>query len=505
MFWSFIAVIFVHHILQVDCFPINPGNKEGATDHICEMLKRDSYGNFIFKSYMPTSHFFANTAVATTRHPAAEYLDPKQYVIERELFSQTGIRGTRSFFTDNFNIKHVYIQPDNPNHESKVFNQYASFHIKDGYVRSYSFTLPANEPFSETFSITPTEAEKRVCCAVGIEVQHCSHMEFIHLVQTWGGVVVPCYMILASKLDDFISFSAYVDKSTGSLVALFNHIKYASSSFQVIQLPNSSPDQKFTTVSDRGKRWMKAANHGKTLDVLLPNNSIEEYRDNSWSLYIGHSKYTAKSKKIAFGPFVKLPGTILSVLMQYLSVGVTPENIKSGSIQMFYTVNHIRDIFFEYGFNLFNGRVKYTLINPLMENRMRMGGYMSTKTNLVSDSVFNFLWQSNYDDIPRSGSMDNMIIIHEITHGLTDKLTGGQYVPFCVVNEEAAGISEGISDFMAIMMTRRKDDNRFTDAAFGWYVGFTGRAGKGIRRYPYSTNMKTNPLTYASIDRKSVV
>lgn len=55
---------------------------------------------------------------------------------------------------------------------------------------------------------------------------------------------------------------------------------------------------------------------------------------------------------------------------------------------------------------------------------------------------------------------------------------------------------------MGVAVRLKKDDTRHTDYAVGSWV--TGNP-RGIRRYPHSTSLDTNPLTYADLDSMSAV
>lgn len=95
------------------------------------------------------------------------------------------------------------------------------------------------------------------------------------------------------------------------------------------------------------------------------------------------------------------------------------------------------------------------------------------------------------------GSMDNGVVAHEYTHGISTRLTGGPTSPGCLQNDEQAG--EGFSDFFALVMTT--DSTRTGDEArpIGTFVQEQLTTGSGIRNFPYSTDMAINPLTYDDI------
>ncbi|RYY56838.1 MAG: T9SS type A sorting domain-containing protein [Chitinophagaceae bacterium] len=105
------------------------------------------------------------------------------------------------------------------------------------------------------------------------------------------------------------------------------------------------------------------------------------------------------------------------------------------------------------------------------------------------------------EGIRKDGDFDNSIIVHEFGHGVSTRLTGGPSTGSCLFNVEQAG--EGWSDYLALMTTTDWANTPLTAGAnprtIGNYALDQASNGPGIRRYPYSTNMGVNPLTYASM------
>lgn len=101
----------------------------------------------------------------------------------------------------------------------------------------------------------------------------------------------------------------------------------------------------------------------------------------------------------------------------------------------------------------------------------------------------------------RDGDLDNGIITHEFTHGISNRLTGGRTNASCLSNAEQGG--EGWSDYIGLMLTTKWDSALITDGpkprAVGNYAAAYLKDGPGIRAYPYSTNMLVNPHTYADV------
>jgi len=101
-----------------------------------------------------------------------------------------------------------------------------------------------------------------------------------------------------------------------------------------------------------------------------------------------------------------------------------------------------------------------------------------------------------------AGDYDNGVIAHEYGHGISNRLTGGPQQSGCLGNDEQMG--EGWSDFFSLIMTVEPGDQGTDRRGIGTYVGREPLLGKGIRTYPYSTDMNENPFTYKNIVSESV-
>ena len=102
----------------------------------------------------------------------------------------------------------------------------------------------------------------------------------------------------------------------------------------------------------------------------------------------------------------------------------------------------------------------------------------------------------------RDGSLDAEVVLHEFTHGLSNRLVGGG-VGMSQLQSE--GMGEGWSDFYALCLLSQTGDAVNGNYASGAYVsyllgGLTQNYYYGIRRYPYTTDMTKNPLTLKDID-----
>lgn len=103
--------------------------------------------------------------------------------------------------------------------------------------------------------------------------------------------------------------------------------------------------------------------------------------------------------------------------------------------------------------------------------------------------------QTGPDEI--DGTLDNGIVIHEYGHGISSRLVGGPQRAGCLSRDQQMG--EGWSDFFTLALTHEAGDNANTPRGIGTFAIRENTDGKGIRRFPYTTDMAVNPHTYADI------
>lgn len=117
---------------------------------------------------------------------------------------------------------------------------------------------------------------------------------------------------------------------------------------------------------------------------------------------------------------------------------------------------------------------------------------------LLSNNITGLSGTLSTTGLFKDGSIDNGIIAHEYTHGISNRLTGGPANAGCLANAEQMG--EGWSDYMALMLTTNWAAAGTGDGvnarSIGTYALSQTSTGAGIRTYPYSTNMAVDPWTY---------
>ncbi|GIU04119.1 hypothetical protein TUM4261_03420 [Shewanella sp. c952] len=112
----------------------------------------------------------------------------------------------------------------------------------------------------------------------------------------------------------------------------------------------------------------------------------------------------------------------------------------------------------------------------------------------VTVSMFN---QKPY----KASSWDNAIVAHEWGHYISNRLVGNASGLY---NQQGRSMGEGWGDFHALLLVSEADDvklegNEMFQKAYA-AVSYVGSFYTGIRNYPYSTDMKVNPLTFANVE-----
>lgn len=186
----------------------------------------------------------------------------------------------------------------------------------------------------------------------------------------------------------------------------------------------------------------------------------------------------------------------------------------ASTVQLFYRANWFHDYAYELGFTEQNGNFQVTNFNRggLGNDPVYMLAQSGADVGITDNAVFYtspdgyegycemYLW--SYPDPMRDGALDSEIVVHELVHGLTDRMLGGGGG---ISRLQTRGLAEGWSDFYSLAMLSEEDDDPHGVYAPGAYAlynfgGLLQNYYFGVRRYPYSTDMTKNPLTLKDID-----
>ncbi|KAG6332045.1 hypothetical protein ID866_7043 [Astraeus odoratus] len=172
--------------------------------------------------------------------------------------------------------------------------------------------------------------------------------------------------------------------------------------------------------------------------------------------------------------------------------------------QLFYTSNMVHDLFYRYGFTEEAGNFQQYNFgrggaenDAVIANAQDGSGFNNANFMTPPDGQNGrcrmYLW--NTASPYRDGDMEAGIVIHELTHGLSTRLTGGPQNSGCLGWGEAGGMGEGWGDFIA---TTVRATSTYSDYPMG---AWASNRVKGIRNYPYSLTEGVNPSTYETLDK----
>jgi uncharacterized repeat protein (TIGR01451 family) len=182
---------------------------------------------------------------------------------------------------------------------------------------------------------------------------------------------------------------------------------------------------------------------------------------------------------------------------------------------MFYMVNWYHDRLYELGFDEAAGNFQQTnfsgmglgndrVLGDAEDNSGTNNANFSTPPDGTSGRAQ--MYRFTGPTIDRDGSIDAEILLHELTHGTSNRLIGNAVG----INwDPARGMGEGWSDFVALSLLNNTnaDDPNGHYAEGGWatykFAGLTTYTDNyiyGIRRFPYTTDHSVNPMTWADVD-----
>jgi hypothetical protein len=198
---------------------------------------------------------------------------------------------------------------------------------------------------------------------------------------------------------------------------------------------------------------------------------------------------------------------------------LTTQAQRGAVIQMFYVMNRYHDALYRVGFTepAFNFQNDNFGRGGAAADRVSSEGQDSSGTNNANFAtpadggrgrMQMFVWTGPTPDY--DGTADAEVIIHEVTHGLSNRLHGNAAG---LSNNFSRGLGEGWGDWYAYTLLAEPSDpinGIYTTGGYATYLisaGFTGNYYYGIRRFPRApitflgTNGKPhNPFTFRYIN-----
>ncbi|KAM5541593.1 hypothetical protein V8D89_004783 [Ganoderma adspersum] len=347
-----------------------------------------------------------------------------------------------------------------------------------------SFVKPSNVP-STTPSVSVTDAISKAESELGGTYnQHPTKLEF---VAKQDGSVTLTHVVQVRDDSNAMWYEAFVDAHTGDIVQLTDFVAHAS--YRVLPITKQNITQGFEMLTN--PQNTAASPFGWHSDGV---NNSNDTSGNNVITYVGAQQFTTvqSSATLNFN-YVQDPTENPDALQA---------NIDAARVNTFYIVNTVHDISYQYGFNeaafnfqnnnfgkggAGNDRVEVSVQDASGKNN----AFFSTPPDGQSGFMQMYIFDRTVPE--RDGSLENDIVVHENTHGITTRMTGGGTAR-CLQTLEAEGLGEGWSDALA-------EWTEWTNATVtDWVTGvYVLNNPAGIRTYPYSTNANTNPLRYSSL------
>ncbi|KAI8911015.1 Fungalysin metallopeptidase-domain-containing protein, partial [Gorgonomyces haynaldii] len=379
-------------------------------------------------------------------------------------------------FTTPRGITHVYL--DRVINGVVVANHNAAVHFTNGVPSSVTSSFGHADSFAQPqvvnkISISAKDAISAAEKYLGAKKNQIPVKK--HFLELPGGKIALCYDLQVQSDNVFASVS--VDAASGQVVRVVNFNN--DFTYKAVELPKWTPDSGFSDVKD--PEFAAASPNGWTAGSTTTGNNADVHTPSNVRGVGTNGKFdsTFDVKKDA----------------------EDPKNVQAGSVNLFYVVNKMHDISYQYGFNeaagnfqnnnFGKGGIGNDAVNVIHQTGRQNNAFFSTPPDGQQGVMKMFVFNNG-----RDGGLDSVIPMHEFTHGISNRLTGGPNNIGCLNSMESGSMGEGWSDAVALFLHRNKSETRKSDRGVGTWVGGEPETGLGARSYKYSTDLDVNPLTF---------
>lgn len=201
-------------------------------------------------------------------------------------------------------------------------------------------------------------------------------------------------------------------------------------------------------------------------------------------------------------PLLEVPDGNYSFPLDLTISPTTPDSQKAAQTNLFYWVNRYHDILYSFGFDEAAGNFQLSnfglggLGNDAIRAEVQDGsGTNNANFSTPPDGQFGRVQMYLFTGSPdRDSSFDQMVVLHELTHGLSNRLIGNASG---LDGTQGRGMGEGWSDWVALALLASEGDD--PDGTYPAGQFSTNNFQRGIRRFPYSTNLAVYPFTYKDV------
>jgi hypothetical protein len=250
-----------------------------------------------------------------------------------------------------------------------------------------------------------------------------------------------------------------------------------------------------------------------TLSALDTNASLAGWIDDGVKEPRGNNVYAHTDLNGDNQPDLPRPqGAPFRIFDFSLDLSNAPSTYRDAAVvQLFYWCNWMHDQLYGLGFTEEAGNFQNDNFgrgglgnDAIQADAQDGGGFNNANFSTPRDGAPGRMQMYIFDGPTpaRDGDLDAEIILHEYTHGLSNRRVGDGFGIFL---SQGQGLGEGRSDFYALSLLSEAGDDVdgvYAYAAYSAYLfgGLTQNYYFGIRRYPYCTDLHKNPLTFKDID-----
>ncbi|KAH8847205.1 hypothetical protein MCOR27_000560 [Pyricularia oryzae] len=412
-------------------------------------------------------------------------------------------------------------------HGIDIDNADFNVNVRDGKVFSYGnsfFTgkIPEESPLKKRDFSDPTVALTGATTVLQLPISGEAKAEAKEGTETYtlkgtsGAVSDPEARLVYLVKDDSLALTwrvetdiednwllSYVDANNKEQVhGVVDYVSHAS--FQVYPWGTNDPLEAGAARVTLTDPWDKASSPfgwlsdgTSTYTTTRGNNAIAQSNPSGGTAYLNNYRPTNANSIFSYPwtPAMSPPSSFVDF----------------SATQLFYTANVFHDLLYKLGFTEAAGNFQVNnngkgglgndqVILNTQDGSGTNNANFATPPDGQNGRMRMYIW--TYTTPQRDSSLEAGVVIHEYTHGLSNRLTGGPSNSGCLSALEAGGMGEGWSDFFATAARIKQNDTADTDYPMGEWVAANP---KGIRAYPYSTSLTRNPQTYATTNTLSTV
>ncbi|KXN84342.1 hypothetical protein AN958_12696 [Leucoagaricus sp. SymC.cos] len=432
--------------------------------------------------YFPKSHYQTYDASTVSHHSRSLKRELHEDALD---FVRTTMRFSEGYDGEHGSFAHIKLYHNGLPFVNSVANAayYGERLVSFGHslIDTMKVKFPSSRPSIDAASLIP-----KLETNLEAEYEPAPQVSSLGWFVMDDNAVALVYALQFKNLSNSVWFEAYVDAHTGKVISATDFVSDASYTATDFRSQLSAKGPSFETFVDPADTIIS------TSRWHVPDEASAKYSGNNVVVYSYDDFFTNATS----------PVLNFSTKYDLSQPADSKGNVEAAAVNVFYVANMMHDFTYRYGFTeqSFNfqkddfgrgGADGDAIVVYIVGKSKTNNAFFSTPTDGQSGTAHFYYF--DYAKDLRDTAIDNSIIIHELTHSISNRLTGGGSGR-CLQTTEASGMGEGWSDMMADWMAQTSGQTK----DFVIEVFFSGMP-EGIRSHPYSIDISVNPLMYSSL------